>query len=100
MTCRPRAATKRLHAGKPASRLLELAGMLVCFNHIANVIDAKYSIWGRALHVIQASIMLFCVDKVEDSALKFITSDCEHFSGAGRRFIEAGRFEEVDTAPG
>ena len=44
--------------------------------------------------------MLFCMDKVEDSALKFTTSDCEHFSGAGRRFIEAGRFEEVDTAPG
>jgi hypothetical protein len=44
--------------------------------------------------------MLFYVDKFEDSGLKFITSDCEHFSGAVRRFSEAGRFEEVDTAPG
>jgi len=54
---------------------------------------------GRILHIIQALDNAFCVDKVEDSELKFFGSYCVHSSVSGEAVIEVGRAEDVDAAP-
>jgi len=52
------------------------------------------------VHIIQALDNVFCVDKVEDSDLKFFGSDCEHSSVSGRRLLKWAVLKNVDTAPG
>jgi hypothetical protein len=38
---------------------------------------------------------IFCIDKVEDSGLKFFGSDCGRVSGVGEAVIEVGGAKDV-----
>jgi hypothetical protein len=55
--------------------------VLVGLDHVASIIvNTNHSgVWGCILHIIEALDNVFCVDKVEDSGLKFFGSDCEYF---------------------
>ena len=49
------------------------------------VAESRIPNGGNGGNGIQALNNVFCVDKIEDSGMKFFGSNCEHSPGAGRR---------------
>jgi hypothetical protein len=56
-------------------------------------------LWGYVLHINQVFNNLFCVDEMENSAIKVSSSDCEHSPVRGGG-CWIGRAEDVSTVPG
>jgi hypothetical protein len=93
----PRSGRRNWRSSLP---LFELARVLLHLGHVASLIVNANHARGRILHIIQALVNVFCVDRVEILGLKFFGERLRVLSGTERRLLKWAVLNGSNAASG